>query len=91
MQEEESSKNELIPKRPKIGIFGLRKRVYLSAKVSDPSEVGASDQWQIDLLVIQGSQADLRVLDNVMLLCTSNSLVQNIIFSIFFRKLLIAY
>ena len=41
MQEEEPSKNDLIPKRPKIGIFGLRKRsIDLVSKSGQPRAKG---------------------------------------------------
>ena len=63
---------------------------YLSAEVSDPSEVPQIN-GKLILLVSQGSQADLCALDNIVLARTSDSLVPNIVFSIFFRKPLIAY
>ena len=48
--------------------------------------LGASDWWQIDFLVSQVSRADLRALDNIVLTRTRDSLVQNIIFFIFFEN-----
>ena len=55
---------------------------YSSAEVSDPSEVPRIDDNIF--LVSQGSQDDLRALDGIGLLYTSDSLVRNIVFLTFF-------
>ena len=67
-----------MPEQKYIREIQTRHVKYLSAKVSDPSEV---PRFAGKLI------SDLRALDNIVLVCTSDSLVQNIIFFILFLKI----
>ena len=48
---------------------------------------GTSNQWQIIFLVSLGSPANLSAINNIVLMRTSNSLVQNIVFCAFSKIL----